>query len=155
MKPQFMLRAIEQARMGMLKGEGGPFGAVVVKAGELISVANNEVTSSLDPTAHAEVLAIRRACANLKTFSLEGCELYTSCEPCPMCLAAAMWARIDKVYFAANRQDAREAGFDDEFFYQQLALPMEYRALAMKELLRPEAQTVFELWKQKQDKISY
>ncbi len=150
-----MLRVIQKAKEGMQTNQGGPFGAAVVKGDELISLANNQVTSTFDPTAHAEVVAIRLACERLQTFSLAGCELYTSCEPCPMCLAAAYWARIDRIYFAATRADAKNAGFDDEFFYEQICLPLEKRHIPMVALLREEAVSVFELWNSKSDKVIY
>ena len=155
MQPEFMQEAIRLAREHMLAGHGGPFGAVVVKAGKIIGRGWNQVTTTNDPTAHAEVVAIREACRALKNFSLAGCELYTSCEPCPMCLASIYWARIDRVYFAGTRADAADAGFDDDFLYREISLPIEARKLPMTPLLRPEAQNVFREWKAKPDKIPY
>jgi tRNA(Arg) A34 adenosine deaminase TadA len=151
----FMRRAIELSRLHMEAGEGGPFGAVVVKAGQIIGEGWNRVTSSHDPTAHAEVTAIRAACARLGTFELRGCEIYTSCEPCPMCLAAIYWARLDRMYFANLRTDAAAIQFDDEWLYREVALPLEARSLPAKQLLREEALTVFQAWDQKADKIPY
>jgi len=135
--------------------KGGPFGAVVVRDGKIIAVAGNCVTSSNDPTAHAEVVAIREACKSMETFDLSGCEIYASCEPCPMCLGAIMWARIDKLYYAADRNDAAMAGFDDELFYTELALPIDQRILKPTQLLSEEANIVFEKWLDTIDKIPY
>ena len=151
----FMRRAIELSRLHMEAGEGGPFGAVVVKAGQIIGEGWNRVTSSHDPTAHAEVTAIRAACARLGTFELRGCEIYTSCEPCPMCLAAIYWARLDRMYFANLRTDAAAIQFDDEWLYREVAMPLKARSLPGKQLLREEALTVFQAWDQKADKIPY
>ena len=156
MKPEeFMREAIKEAEAGMRGGRGGPFGCVVVRRGEVIARGNNRVTSTNDPTAHAEVTAIREACAKLKTFSLADCELYTSCEPCPMCLAAIYWARIPQVFYANTRADAASIGFDDDFIYQQIPLPPERRAIDMKPLLRDEAQIAFMEWMTKADKVAY
>lgn len=152
---RFMREAIRLAKKGMDAGEGGPFGAIVVKDGKIVGTGNNKVTSTNDPTAHAEIVAIRDACRNLGTFQLEGCEIYTSCEPCPMCLGAIYWSRPDAVYFAATREDAAEAGFDDDFIYRELAKPLNERSLKMTQLLRPEAKSVFEEWINKSDKIRY
>ena len=135
----FMREAIKEAAAGMHNGRGGPFGCVIVRRGELIARGNNCVTSTNDPTAHAEITAIREACRKLATFSLADCELYTSCEPCPMCLAAAYWARIPTLFYANTRVDAAAIGFDDDFIYEQIPLPPEKRALAMRPLLREEA----------------
>lgn len=154
-KNKYMLEAIRKAEENILSGKGGPFGAVVVRDGEIVAAAANRVTSTNDPTAHAEVVAIREACKTLDTFDLSGCEIYASCEPCPMCLGAIMWARIDKLYFAANRQDAARAGFDDELFYSELALPAEQRALQPTQLLKKEANLVFDKWLETVDKIPY
>jgi guanine deaminase len=151
----FMREAIKEAESGMRDGRGGPFGCVIVRRGEVIARGNNRVTSTNDPTAHAEITAIREACRTLNTFSLEGCELYTSCEPCPMCLAAVYWARIPKLYYANTRADAAAIGFDDDFIYQQIPLAPEKRALAMQRLLRDEAQTAFREWQMKSDKVRY
>src|SRR5665647_1912851 len=149
----YMLSAIKKAEENFLSGNGGPFGAVVVRDGEIIAVAGNCVTSTNDPTAHAEVVAIREACKKLETFDLSGCEIFASCEPCPMCLGAIMWARIDKLYYAANRADASRAGFDDDFFYDELALPSDKRILKPTKLLQDEAIKVFDKWIDTVDKI--
>ncbi len=155
MNMKFMKRAIELSRKGMENNEGGPFGCVVVKNGEIIAEGNNSVTSHNDPTAHAEVVAIRKACEILDDFQLTGCELYTSCEPCPMCLGAIYWARPERVYFAASRQDAADAGFDDEFIYEELNIQPEQRKIPMKSLGREFAVEVFDNWKTKENKIEY
>jgi tRNA(Arg) A34 adenosine deaminase TadA len=152
---KFMIEAIKKAEENILTGKGGPFGAVVVRDGEIIAAVGNRVTSTNDPTAHAEVVAIREACKNLDTFDLTGCEIYASCEPCPMCLGAIMWARIDKLYYAADRVDASRAGFDDELFYTELALPVEKRILRPTQLLQKEANEVFDKWIEESDKILY
>lgn len=152
---KMMRRAIELARNGMDSGEGGPFGCVVARGDEIIAEGNNRVTSTNDPTAHAEVVAIREACKVLNSFQLDGCTLYTSCEPCPMCLGAIYWARPDKVYFACNRDDAAEAGFDDALIYEELAIPNEQRQRAMISLLRDEGVALFKDWIAKPDKIEY
>jgi guanine deaminase len=154
-KERYMLDAIKKAEENILTGKGGPFGAVVVRDGEIIATAGNCVTSTNDPTAHAEVVAIREACKVLDTFDLSGCEIYASCEPCPMCLGAIMWARIDKLYFAADRLDASRAGFDDELFYTELALPAEQQMLKPTQLLQKEANEVFDKWIETNDKIPY
>ena len=151
----FMREAIKLADEGMRGGRGGPFGCVVVRRGEVVGRGNNRVTSTNDPTAHAEVTAIRDACANLKTFQLTDCELYTSCEPCPMCLSAIYWARIPTVFYGNTRQDAAAIGFDDDFIYQQVPLPPEQRAIKMSLLLRSEAQGSFQAWAAKTDKVRY
>ena len=134
---------------------GGPFGAVVARDGEIIATGTNRVTASNDPTAHAEVSAIRRAAEVLGTFNLSGCEIFTSCEPCPMCLGAIYWARLDKVYFANTKADAKAIGFDDSFIYDELALPREGRKLPSEEMMRNEAIVAFERWKAKADKTEY
>jgi tRNA(Arg) A34 adenosine deaminase TadA len=152
---RFMRRAIELSRLHMELGHGGPFGAVIVKDGEILGEGWNQVTSSHDPTAHAEVVAIRRACARLGVFQLRGCEIYTSCEPCPMCLAAIYWARLDRVWYANDRADAAAIQFDDDWLYREVALPMEERSLPAFQLLRDEAQAVFQSWDRKADKIPY
>lgn len=154
-KHKYMLEAIKMAEENIITGKGGPFGAVVVRDGKVIAAAGNCVTSTNDPTAHAEVVAIREACKTLETFDLTGCEIYASCEPCPMCLGAIMWSRIDKLYYAANRNDASRAGFDDELFYSELALPIEKRMLKPTQLLRNEANEVFDKWIAETDKILY
>jgi guanine deaminase len=155
MNPEHMREAIRLAREHMHAGHGGPFGCVIAKEGRVVGRGWNQVTSANDPTAHAEVVAIREACRALDSFSLAGCELYASCEPCPMCLAAIYWARIERVYFAGTRADAADAGFDDEFLYREIPLPKEARKLPMTPLLRPEAQAVFGEWKTKADKTPY
>jgi len=147
--------AINKAEENILTGKGGPFGAVVVKDGKIIAAVGNRVTSTNDPTAHAEVVAIREACNALETFDLTGCEIFASCEPCPMCLGAIMWARIDKLYFAADRIDASRAGFDDELFYSELALPQSQRNLKPTQILKDEANKVFDKWIGTIDKIPY
>jgi len=154
-KNEYMLEAIKKAEENIITGKGGPFGAVVVKDGKIIASVGNCVTSTNDPTAHAEVGAIREACKKLDTFDLTGCEIYASCEPCPMCLGAIMWARIDKLYYAADRIDASRAGFDDELFYTELAMPIEKRMLKPTQLLRKEANRVFDIWNKETDKIPY
>jgi guanine deaminase len=151
----FMRRAIELAQSGVDNNQGGPFGCVIAKDGRIVGEGCNEVTSTNDPTAHAEVVAIRAACRNLNSFQLEGCVVYTSCEPCPMCLGAIYWARPTAIFFAGTRDDAAAAGFDDELFYSELEKPNEQRQLKMRNLLRPEAQKVFEGWNGKPDKVEY
>lgn len=151
----FMREAIRLAEAGMREGRGGPFGCVIVRRGEIIARGNNRVTSTNDPTAHAEVTAIREACGALGTFSLKDCELYTSCEPCPMCLAAIYWARIPRVFYGNTRADAAGIGFDDDFIYQQIPLRPDQRAIAMQPLLRDEALGVFREWTAKSDRVRY
>lgn len=151
----FMREAIRLSRDMMRRGRGGPFGAVVVRNGRLISRGWNEVTTANDPTAHAEVMAIRKACRRLKTFRLEGCELYTNCEPCPMCLSAIYWARIEMVFYANTRRDAARIDFDDDCLYREVALPIARRKLRMKQILRSVALPVFREWQAKPDKIRY
>lgn len=151
----FLREAIRLSRVRMREGRGGPFGAVVVRDGAIVARGWNSVTSALDPTAHAEVVAIRRACRNLGSFSLAGCVLYASCEPCPMCLAAAYWSRVDRLVFAATREDAARAGFDDAFIYDQIPLPTAERSLATSQLLGPEAVAVFDAWLAKSDRVPY
>ena len=152
---EFMHRAIALSRDKMRAGQGGPFGAVVVKNGEIIAEGFNQVTSANDPTAHAEVMAIRKACAHLQTFSLEGCEIYTSCEPCPMCLSAIYWARIERIFYANTRKDAATIGFDDEHIYREIPLPLGQRSIPMEQLMASEAALVFEEWNAKADKVLY
>lgn len=152
---QFMREAIRLAEAALRDGRGGPFGCVIVRHGEIIARGNNRVTSTNDPTAHAEVTAIREACHTLGTFSLADCELYTSCEPCPMCLAAIYWARIPSVFYGNTREDAAAIGFDDDFIYRQIPLPPEQRAIAMQPLLRAEAQSTFVAWENLPDKVRY
>jgi len=136
-------------------GQGGPFGCVVVKDGAIIGEGNNQVTSTNDPTAHAEIVAIRSACKSLNTFQLEGCSIYTSCEPCPMCLGAIYWARPAHVFFACTREDAASVGFDDEMIYNELAVPNDQRQRVMVSLLRDEGIALFTAWSEKADKIAY
>jgi len=152
---KFMRRAIELAEEGMNAHAGGPFGAVVVKDGEIIAEAFNRVTSANDPTAHAEIIAIREACKKLNSFQLGGCVIYTSCEPCPMCLGAIYWARPEKVFYACTRSDAAEIDFDDQFIYNELAVEMKDRKIEFTELLRNEAKPVFREWKKKTDVTRY
>ncbi|MCK5169079.1 MAG: nucleoside deaminase [Bacteroidales bacterium] len=134
---------------------GGPFGAVIVKDGEVIARGVNRVTSNIDPTAHAEVNAIREASKKLGTYDLSGCEIYSSCEPCPMCLGAIYWARIDKLFFANTKQDAKDIEFDDSFIYEELDLPIEKRKIPTTQILREEALLAFNKWKHKDDKVEY
>ena len=152
---EFMAEAIRLAGENIENGNGGPFGAVVVKDGVIIATAANRVTSTNDPTAHAEIVAIREACKALNTFDLSGCVIYASCEPCPMCLVALMWARIEKLYYAADRKDAAKAGFDDEIFYHELSLPPDQRKLPVIQLLKDEAIDVFNRWNEIPDKTEY
>ena len=152
---QFMREAIKEAETGMRAGHGGPFGCVIVRRGRIVSRGHNCVTSTNDPTAHAEITAIRSACRELETFSLPDCDLYTNCEPCPMCLAAVYWARIPRLYFANTRADAAAIGFVDDFIDQQSPLPPDQRSLAMESLLREEAQPAFREWHAKPDKLRY
>jgi guanine deaminase len=152
---QFMQEAIRLAGENNITGNGGPFGAVIVKDGIIIARGHNEVTSTNDPTAHAEVVAIRKACSELGTFQLEGCEIYASCEPCPMCLGAIYWARPSKIYFAATREDAAEAGFDDSLIYQEIALDPQKRLIPCEQIMNAEAQHVFHTWKSNASKIPY
>ena len=155
MNKAFMREAIALSIEKMEAGEGGPFGAVIVKDGEIVGRGWNRVTSTNDPTAHAEVMAIRDACSTLGTFDLSGCELYASCEPCPMCLSAIYWARLDKLYYAAGHEDATAAGFDDEFIYQEVSKDWKNRELPAKQGLAEEAQKAFQLWKRQGNRINY
>lgn len=150
----FMREAIALAQASAEIG-CGPFGAVVVRDGKVIGRGSNRVTRDNDPTAHAEIVAIREACATLGDFTLAGCELYASCEPCPMCLAAAYWARLDRVYFAATREDAAAIGFDDAYIYREVCLPREQRELPMFPLMGEEAQAAFATWQSNPDRIDY
>lgn len=152
---QFMVRAIELARMSVETSSGGPFGCVIVKEGEVIGEGSNRVTATSDPTAHAEIIAIRDACARLGSFQLDGCIIYTSCEPCPMCLGAIYWARPEAVFYAGTREDAAAAGFDDQYIYDEIALENESRRMRMQSLRRDEALNVFKLWVDKEDKTRY
>lgn len=152
---QFMQRAIELSQQGMQRGEGGPFGAVVVQNGKVIAEGNNQVLSTNDPTAHAEIVAIRRATSLLDRFDLSDCELYTSCEPCPMCLGAIYWARPQTVYFANTKADAAAIEFDDSFIYDEIAKPMDKRSISFIHTPHNEALSVFEQWSKKSDKTPY
>lgn len=152
---EFMREAIRISRENVESGKGGPFGAVVVKNGKIIASGGNEVTSSNDPTAHAEVVAIRKACTELGTFQLDDCEIYCSCEPCPMCLGAIYWARPAKIYFANTKKDAADINFDDDFIYQEIKVPNKDRSLPTIQLLRDEAIEVFKKWNESSIKTEY
>ncbi len=151
----FMNEAIRLAESNIEKQNGGPFGAVIVKNGKVVGRGNNQVTSHNDPTAHAEVQAIRDACKNLNTFNLEGCEIYASCEPCPMCLGAIYWARLDKLYYAGTKDDAAKANFDDSFIYKEFELPKDKRSIPSSQLMRDKAVEVFDRWIENDNKIPY
>ena len=153
-KEDFMRKAIELS-IENVKNGGGPFGAVIIKGDEVIATGVNRVTANHDPTAHAEVSAIRAACEKLGTFDLEGCEIYTSCEPCPMCLGAIYWAHLDKIYYGNNKTDAARIGFDDSFIYDELALERKDRKKVMEEMLPEEAKAAFRAWEEKTDKTEY
>ena len=150
-----MQEAIRLSIENVTSGQGGPFGAVIVKDGKIIARGANQVTSSNDPTAHTEVVAIRNACAALGSFQLDGCEIYTSCEPCPMCLGAIYWARPDKMYFANTKQDAADILFDDQFIYDEIEIPYENRKLVTSQMMREEALEAFKLWSTSIKKIEY
>ena len=152
---EFMQEAIRLSICNVEEGKGGPFGAVVVKDGKIIARGVNQVTITNDPTAHAEVVAIRNACDALNTFQLDGCEIYTSCEPCPMCLGAIYWARPSRVYYANSKEDAAAIEFDDDFIYKEIAKPIQYRELQFTQVMRKEAQEAFTIWKNKPNKIEY
>lgn len=152
---QYMQEAVTAALKGMQNNEGGPFGCVIVKDGKIIGKGNNKVTSTNDPTAHAEVTAIRDACKNLGSFQLEGCTIYTSCEPCPMCLGAIYWARPEKVYYGSTKTDAAHIGFDDDFIYEELKLPYADRSIPFEQLAPEVAITPFQEWATKEDKTEY
>ena len=151
----FMRRAIALSAEHMQANDGGPFGAVIVRDGRIVAEGWNRVTSTNDPTAHAEMVAIRHACAELDTFVLDDCEIYTSCEPCPMCLTAVYWARIPRLYYGNSRAQAAAIGFDDEILYREVALPIERRSLPMERLLTDEANAVFQAWEEKPNKVRY
>lgn len=151
----FMEKAVELSLENMRAGKGGPFGAIIVRQGKIVGTGANHVTSDNDPTAHAEVVAIRDACKNLGTFQLDDCEIYTSCEPCPMCLAAIYWARPKAIYYANTRKDAADIGFDDDFLYEELKKNLEERSLPIHQLDKSDALKVFDEWKRKTDKIEY
>lgn len=150
-----MQAAVDLSIEKMQAGFGGPFGAVIVKDGEIISRGFNQVTTSNDPTAHAEVVAIREACKALDTFELKGCEIYTSCEPCPMCLSAIYWARIERIWYGNSRQQAADIGFDDEFLYREVGTPIDERQIPTQQLLGDEAIKAFQAWEAKEDKVLY
>src|SRR5699024_9522848 len=152
---KYMQRAIEVARQGMNDDKGGPFGAIVVKNGEIIAEACNRVSSSNDPTAHAEIEVIRKACYKLGTFQLADCIIYTSCEPCPMCFGAIYWARPKAVYYGCTKEDAAEIDFDDDFIYEELDKSIDNRNIKFHNLLREESKQVFTNWKNKTDRIDY
>jgi tRNA(Arg) A34 adenosine deaminase TadA len=151
----FMREAIRLSVENVKSGSGGPFGAIVVKDGKIVARGTNQVTATNDPTAHAEVVAIREACSALKSFQLDGCDLYASCEPCPMCLGAIYWARPDRVFFAAAKSDASEAGFDDSFIYNELPRPFAQRKIPMTQFMRDVAKEAFEAWKKLEKKVQY
>lgn len=151
----FLREAIEMAVQNVTTGQGGPFAALIVRDGEIIGRGTNVVTTLNDPTAHAEVTAIRRACDTLDDFELKGCTMYATCEPCPMCLGAAYWARLERVYYAATREDAAAAGFDDRHIYEELATPPDDRRIPMKQRLEEEAQRPFKAWLDYDDRVAY
>ena len=154
MKNRFMSRAIELS-IESVKSGGGPFGSVIIKNNEIISEGMNRVTKNNDPTAHGEIVAIRNACKNLNDFSLKECELYTSCEPCPMCLSAIYWSRIDKIYYANTRDDAKKIDFDDSLIYSELTKKIKERKIPTTQLMRDEALQGFKLWKNTENKVKY
>lgn len=151
----FMARAIQLSIDNVISGNGGPFGAVVVRNGSIIAEGVNRVTATNDPTAHAEMIAIREACAKLGNFELKDCELYSSCEPCPMCLGACYWARLTRIYFGNSAADASRVGFDDSFIYRELVLEFGQRSIPMIPMMREQALAGFKAWQQKADKIQY
>lgn len=152
---KFMKRAAVLSLENIKNGTGGPFGAVIVRDGKIIGEGSNSVTSTNDPTAHAEVNAIRNACKNVDDFSLEGATIYSSCEPCPMCLSAIYWARIEHIYYSNTQEDAANIGFDDAFLYKEVKLPKEERSLPIEKVDVPEAKQAFDKWDENQDKIEY
>jgi tRNA(Arg) A34 adenosine deaminase TadA len=153
-KNNFMLRAVELS-INSANSTGGPFGCVIVKDDKIIGEGSNKVTFSNDPTAHAEIVAIREACKKLNTFNLSGCDLYASCEPCPMCLSAIYWAHVDNIYYANTRNDAKNINFDDSLIYSEISKKIEDRKIPIKQMLRDEALKAFEIWDKKTDKIEY
>ena len=155
MSNEELMRVAIEAAVENVKNGGGPFGAVIARNGEIVSVGTNRVTPNNDPTAHAEISAIRAACTALGTFDLSGCEIFTSCEPCPMCLGAIYWAHLDKIYYGCNKKDAADAGFDDSMIYDELALPMDSRMKPVEELLADEAMKSFDAWRAAEDKVEY
>jgi tRNA(Arg) A34 adenosine deaminase TadA len=152
---RWMFEAVELAVENVRSGDGGPFAALVVRGSELLATGTNLVPSSNDPTAHAEIVAIRRACERLESFQLTGCEIYTTCEPCPMCLGAIYWARLDRIWYGATRADAAHAGFDDDFIYTELAAPLDERRLSIWQTGRDAALRAFREWERKVDKVRY
>ena len=152
---KFMKLAIELSRSGMMQGKGGPFGCVIVKDGKIIGQGYNSVLDTIDPTAHAEIVAIRDACKKLGDFQLEGCDIYTSCEPCPMCLGAIYWARPARVFYANSKEDAAKVGFDDQFIYEELDLPLSERKIPFSQLSNEEADKVFKEWALLNNKTLY
>src|SRR5690554_2907194 len=154
-KNKFMLEAVNAALKGMENNDGGPFGCVIVKDEKIVGRGNNKVTSHNDPTAHAEIIAIRDACKNLNSFQLEGCVIYTSCEPCPMCFGAIYWARPDKVYYGCSHQDAADIDFDDAFIYKEIELPYNKRSIPFEQIARDIALKPFQKWSSKDDKTVY
>jgi guanine deaminase len=155
MQNNFMQRAIELAVENVNARRGGPFAALVVRNGAILATGTNQVTSCLDPTAHAEITAVRAACRALQSFQLTGCEIYTTCEPCPMCLGAIYWARAGRIYYAGTRDDAAAAGFDDAFIYHELNAPVDARKIPMIGLMRAEAQAAFEAWRRLPHRLAY
>ncbi len=151
---KFMQKAIDLS-IESIKNNGGPFGAVIVKDNKIIALSSNSVTKDNDPTAHAEINAIRKAAAKLGTFDLSGCEIYSSCEPCPMCLGAIYWARLDKLYFANSKEDAKNIGFDDSFIYEEIQKPFKNRNIKTKQIMRNKAIIAFKQWQEKEDKVEY
>ena len=151
----FMRRAIALSEEALHSGQGGPFGALIVKDDQMIAEGRNRVTSANDPTAHAEIVAIREACRMLNDFRLHGCEIYTSCEPCPMCLSAIYWARVERIYYANTRLDAAQVGFDDDFLYREIPIAPEERTIPASQLLAHEARSAFDNWRHKADKQHY
>ena len=154
MKNEFMKRAIELSIEGVNKG-GGPFGCVIIKDNKIVAEGSNKVVPTKDPTAHGEIVAIREACKKLNNFNLKGCELYSTCEPCPMCLSAIYWARIDKIYYANTREDAKKIDFDDSLIYSEFQKDINERKIPMIQMMRSEALKAFELWDKKTDKVKY
>ena len=154
MKNKYMQKAIELSIESVNNG-GGPFGCVIVNDNKIIAEGSNKVTSTNDPTAHGEIVAIRQACKNLNNFNLSGCELYSTCEPCPMCLSAIYWARIEKIYYANTREDAQKIDFDDSLIYTELQKNIDKRKIPMIQIMRNEALKAFELWDKKKDKVKY
>ncbi len=155
MRKEIMAEALQLATENVLAGQGGPFAAIVLRGSDIVSRGTNTVTATNDPTAHAEVVAIRRACAALSSFQLVGCELYTTCEPCPMCLGAVYWARLDRIYFAATRDDAASAGFDDSLIYREVAASLKDRLIPIENVMREEGREPFRVWNIFQEKILY